>query len=335
MQNIFLRLADEQQLNLILPSTGNFLSNPIHETSLSDKFRSKWLKNVPWHNEDGFEYDMTALHTRWNHPEFVKLLGSDAVFITVLRDPSDAFESLYQYSELEDTFGMNLSDFISTLALENAFASKLSRKTKFGYLGLNLQTWDVSGDVRRQQLNSRTFMGGKVAEAEKNFRLVMIAEYLPESLVLLAHELCLPLKAVTSIPINVRKTKAKTKLTQDQKAILRRYQIGDEMLYQRFKTILEHKIQKFGVERMERAVKELNRLNEAAKQLCILEESDKEGLKGTKFEPYHGEVIAYKVNETIDECVKLTISENEFINKLRKAQSERYNESYKFKKKHS
>ena len=71
---------------------------------------------------------MTALHTRWNHKQFVDLLGPNAIYFTILRDPSDAFESLYEYVGLEVTFGMNLTDFISILGKENAESEKLSRK---------------------------------------------------------------------------------------------------------------------------------------------------------------------------------------------------------------
>ena len=90
------------------------------------------LSGMPWHRrymEEG-RYDLVALHTIWNQPEMERLLGPkvisfclhhpnklalafQAVFFTLVRDPSDAFESMFNYFNLTKGFGMNMKDYIN------------------------------------------------------------------------------------------------------------------------------------------------------------------------------------------------------------------------------
>ncbi len=54
---------------------------------------------LPWHAELSSRagYDVAAFHTRWNHTAMRQMLGEEAVFATILRDPVSQFESMYNY----------------------------------------------------------------------------------------------------------------------------------------------------------------------------------------------------------------------------------------------
>jgi hypothetical protein len=89
---------------------------------------------VPWHRymKENHLYDVVALHTRWNHDVFrfngstlqfidqyvlimicySRLLGLESVFVSILRDPTDTFESLYTYGHLDEAFNMSLQTYI-------------------------------------------------------------------------------------------------------------------------------------------------------------------------------------------------------------------------------
>ena len=75
-----------------------------------------------------------------------------------------------------------------------------------GYLGLNQQMWDLGG-LSAWQLANQRYVGDKISELDASFDLIMVAEKMSESLVLLAHMLCIPLKAVAQIKKNSRKKK--------------------------------------------------------------------------------------------------------------------------------
>ena len=62
---------------------------------------------------EGHLYNIAACHTIWDQPEFEKLLGPEATYFTILRDPSDAFESLYSYMNFQGELRMGLSEFLN------------------------------------------------------------------------------------------------------------------------------------------------------------------------------------------------------------------------------
>ena len=60
------------------------------------------VDSLPWHARLSATsgYDISTLHSRWNHTAIRCLLGPDAVFVTVLRDPITQFESMYTYMKI-------------------------------------------------------------------------------------------------------------------------------------------------------------------------------------------------------------------------------------------
>lgn len=58
--------------------------------------------------------DIFAVHTRLNPSEHRKILHPDTVFVTIVRDPSLLFESLYSYYHLGKYFdGAPLEEFLN------------------------------------------------------------------------------------------------------------------------------------------------------------------------------------------------------------------------------
>ena len=65
--------------------------------------------------------------------------------------------------------------------------------------------------------------------------LVLVSDLMDESLVLLAHALCVPLYKMACVVKNARKEDKKEELTDDEKAVLRKHQFADEFIYAYFK----------------------------------------------------------------------------------------------------
>ena len=64
--------------------------------------------------------------------------------------------------------------------------------------------------------------------ADEHFDLVMISERMDESMVLMAEALCLPLEDVTSLKNNARKKDKVPNMTDDDKAVISRFQRADQ-----------------------------------------------------------------------------------------------------------
>ena len=114
VQNILLRLAVNHNLNIVLPASTNHLNDPKRPYRFGEPFKEQWLQKAAWHKNlmrKGL-YHMTVLHTRWNQEEFSKILGPGTKYVTILRDPTDAFESLYNYAGLGDAFKTSFINYV-------------------------------------------------------------------------------------------------------------------------------------------------------------------------------------------------------------------------------
>ena len=74
-------------------------------------------------------------------------------------------------------------------------------------LGLNQQIFDLGLPLTKT--NDSGAVAAKIAELDKNFDLVMVAERMHESLILLAALLCVPLADVVALQVNARRSDVK------------------------------------------------------------------------------------------------------------------------------
>ena len=67
------------------------------------------MHRTPW-EDAGMNYSILCVHTRFNGDQMEKVMGKDAVFLTMLRDPVDVFESQYDYYGLYKKYGMSIGE---------------------------------------------------------------------------------------------------------------------------------------------------------------------------------------------------------------------------------
>ena len=133
--------------------------------------------------------------------------GQKHFFFTILRDPVDAFESLFSYAGIgENLGGLDLSSYVRQLSLNKTFPRKPN------LLGLNQQAWDLG--INQETFSRPKNLSEKLSKLAQDFDLVMIAEKMDESLVLLANLLCLPLSQFTSLRVNARKEQSRIRLSE-------------------------------------------------------------------------------------------------------------------------
>ena len=66
-------------------------------------------------NNPGHMYNFFASHSRWNIEQVKKLVGIEAVFVTILRDPVEVFESGYVYFGMEKILERDINQYIKTV----------------------------------------------------------------------------------------------------------------------------------------------------------------------------------------------------------------------------
>lgn len=177
VQNVLLRYGVAHNKVFVLPPINNYLGHPV-----------RFNRNlVP--EPDGFEYNILAHHSRLNYTEMRALMPPDTVFVTIIRDPVDLFESMFSYYKLENFYKMNLSELNTSIVAptRNSMLEKLSKRYN-NKIGLNQMLFDLGLD-EEDFLNYSNVIN-YIHVLDNMFDLVMVAERMEESLILLKKLLC-------------------------------------------------------------------------------------------------------------------------------------------------
>ncbi|XP_066939161.1 galactosylceramide sulfotransferase-like [Macrobrachium rosenbergii] len=293
VQNVFLRYGLKNNLTFALPESGNIFGIP-------ELFEAKMIPNhlLP----PGGKVDLFVTHSRLNVPEHSKVLHEDSRWVTIIRDPARQYESLFIFFKLGEAYGLNLTQF-RDMPIEKLAA--LPRR--LGIYGRNQVLFDLGYPDNMSVTQLRSAMD----RLDKLFDLVMISEFMDESLVLLRHLLCWTLNDVVSFTMNARREALKPPLEPELLSALRELNSADVLLYDHFLAKHRRAVLEFGLDKMADEVKELRALQEEYFDSC-----------GTReMEVYSGMVNVYFAsNKSEQDCVMMTLPEMPLTNAARKHQ---------------
>lgn len=93
IQNIFLRFGAERKLIFVLPHWGNYYNE-------GKKFKASEAIEAPYEtNQNGIVtqkfYNIFTHHTQFDYEEIRKIMPNDSIFISIIREPSSLFESIF------------------------------------------------------------------------------------------------------------------------------------------------------------------------------------------------------------------------------------------------
>ena len=185
-----------------------------------------------------------------------------AAFITILRHPSTQFESMFDYYGFKGRFGTNLAGFA------NEPRRYYSREgTRPMHSSLNPSLYDLG--MSKPDISNEDAIERKIYALEEEFNLVLISEYLPESLVLLKDMMCWDFEDVTYFSANARTKTKVDQLSERTFAQLYKWNRGDALLYEHFNDTLWRRIRAYGLERMASDVRRLEKMNEELALICL------------------------------------------------------------------
>ncbi|XP_032798776.2 galactosylceramide sulfotransferase [Daphnia magna] len=309
VENILFRHALRDKLNLALPSGGNYLSRVklFHRNSV---LHTKW-GHLP--------VNVFTLHNRWNYPETIALMGKSTFTFTIIRDPVDQFESLYVYMGLNKFYGKDFIDFVRALKNNKYNVTDVNRRAVGGLFGRNQIAFDL-GMSPAEFDNKPLIIKEWIEQLDKQFELVLIAEKMEQSLILLADFLCWPLEYVTHLELNARKPEMNVRLTQDERDSLAKWLNVDTMLYRHFSQRLDDHVTNFNERNkpdwIEEQMRILRRLNSQVVERCVIERVGNEKLKG-KFLETSNSIMGYLIHQNVPECEFYAMSEPAYLNIFR------------------
>ncbi|XP_047485713.1 galactosylceramide sulfotransferase-like isoform X1 [Penaeus chinensis] len=302
VQNIFLRYGYTNNLTFALPGGGNYLGNPgLFKAGLIPK------NLLP----PSGKVDIFAVHTRLNFKEHSSVLHNDTRWVTLVRDPATLYESLFNFFHLKNGYNLDLSSFSSQPM------SRLMELPRYGgKFGKNQMLFDLgySDNMSVTQLRQA------IEELDGLFDLVMVAERMDESLVLLRHLLCWSLHDVVVFTKNARRQEVKPTLDPQTRQTLRELNSADALLYDHFMAKHRRAVLEFGVRRMADEVSALRSLRDEYFEDCGAREV--KGKDSTlKFKEYSGLVSSYVTSNNSDQnCLMLSLPELPLVDTVRRKQ---------------
>ncbi|OQR66728.1 galactosylceramide sulfotransferase-like [Tropilaelaps mercedesae] len=245
-----------------------------------------------------------AVHTRLDIREAKRIMPSASKFITILRHPLQAWASGYNYFLLARRTGQALGDFV----FDNFSIEFMRRRSFSKWFGFNMMFFDMGFQENRVE-SPKEQANKAINMLEEHFDLVMIAEFMEESLILLKRELCWQLGNIVAFRHNERNSSVHLKSFEKDVAqkIIDLNEI-DMRIYNYFYQKLRKRIDEYGREQMTREVRSLRLSNKYWADRCI--SGYTHGFSETV------EFIPYAVGPAV--CKRLTLKETLYINKFRK-----------------
>ncbi|XP_064485211.1 galactosylceramide sulfotransferase-like [Ornithodoros turicata] len=310
VQNILLRYGHSRELWFAVPASDIYLGypRPFHRSM------------VPTRHD--MEYNILAHHSRYsNRSEYTSVVSGNAFFVTILRSPDAAFESLASY--LKSTSDIHIDDFQDThnMAYFELYLSG-QRIGPRGF-GVNQMAFDLGYDVYTP--NNARAIAEFIARIDGNMDLVMIADMFDESLILLKEALCWTLDDVIAFQRNTRPAiKASAhRLPENVRKVILTANFIDYALYRHFKGRLEAEIEHLGRERVMAQVGELRRKRLEWYADCVESEEAAPNIYPPDM-VHRNDVLAFKIKNPPSRdpalCRMLTYNELQFTDVIRRRQ---------------
>ena len=154
---------------------------------------------------------------RFNLSRVQKVMPKDSLFVSILREPGEVFESSFHYFyEIVPSFNKLPQNELNSTEIWLNNASKYfdsEKRTGFWFIAKNHMMYDFGFDPMMENDNRTR---AAIEAIDKTFDFIMISNYMDESLVLLADILCWPLADVSSVVLKPERF-TKAKQIKDQK----------------------------------------------------------------------------------------------------------------------
>lgn len=278
--NILNRYGDLNNLNVALPSDG-----------LSTFF---WPMRFQWKYIDitmlnGSLPNIISNHARYNNDVMDNILNPGSIYVTIIRDPVTQLETTFNYLGFGGLLQVtNTSDQLKKF-LENPkyyIQGVVSRKRFKDTLNLikNGQFFDLG--LRTTEYHRKNIIKTTIQELHDKFSVVIVYEYLDESLVLLKRRLCWQLDDILYLKLHhtSQNTWNRPYIQPDLADMIRQWNAADTMLYEFFNKTLWEEIKFEGKEFWEE-VSEFKRMQYMMENDCVKDNGDKFTLVDVPNEP--------------------------------------------------
>ena len=249
-------------------------------------------------------------------------MPSDTVYVSILRDPVTMFESIFTYVGYRDPLRLqgndpiaNLAEFLTKPHQYYDSVVKMDWNMKRQYVGhmKNPMLYDFGLSIANK--DNQSLIDGMIRNLTARFDLLMITEYIHESLILLKDLLCWSLDDIVFFSLNARTRHFTSQISPKMAEDIRNWNQGDFKLYNHFNQTFWKKVERFGLKRMKREVSILKEYNKYLFNLCI----EDVGIDPNVWHPPGINVNSLQVKPTMrnnSKCVNMATPELDYTAKL-------------------
>ena len=235
--------------------------------------------------------------------------------MTIVRNPVEQFESIFNYTQIGTVFGFGTDPSESLKAfLKNGIGFNILRKSGSSVLARNPQMFDLGLDFKFYQ--DAKAIKEYVEFLEEEFDLVLIADYFDESVVLMKRLLCWELDDVLFVKTNERLDKDKaTEISDDTKENIKRWNKADVLLYEHFNQTLWQRIEREGKDFYD-DLTNFRRMKQELKSKCFEDKPSKQLMYGNKYAKGFT-LMSDLSSDLIQKCERMTRTEDNYLVYLR------------------
>ena len=298
LASIFQRFGYRHKLLFALPKSSHIFSElrPFSRNFVRQK--PKCLAN--------HSYDILTNHAVYSRREMDAVVPN-AKYISIARDPVYQFESAFGYFEWAKDMGLSnhsnpLESFMekpsyycTTKNYQRKMASKNGQLYDFGIVHKNVS----EGSLR-----------SKIDRLGKEIDLVLLTEYLDESLILLKQLLCWEYDDIIYLSKGVRSKSHRYNMSDEIKQKIRRWNAGDVLLYNHFNRTFWQKVSEYGSS-FESDVAEFRRLKQIATDKCV--DSNEHDTKDKR----EDKLVLSKSQKGDDYCIDLSRADMKYTSMLK------------------
>ncbi|XP_039625230.1 galactose-3-O-sulfotransferase 3 isoform X2 [Polypterus senegalus] len=329
VQNILFRFAERHNLTVALP-----IQACDHQFCYPRAFSSHFV------HPHTMPAQVVTSHMRFNRSELQKFMPNDTLYITILREPTAMFESLFSY------YNQYCLSFkrVPNGSLETFLADPhryYRSDEKYSMYAHNTLLFDLGGNKDHNPLDG-PYISAFIKEMEEVFSLVMISEYFDESLILLRHLLSWDLEDMLYVKLNMRTPESKFNLSSDLPSKIRKWNALDAKIYDYFNATFWKKLHTFGLNCVQKEVELLREAQDKLVRGCfgggLPQLRSAAQIKNKELRPWQPsskvDIVGYDLPSNIsrsaasDPCLKLIMPEVQYTHLLLKSQSIRYRKKY-------
>nr|XP_020013291.1 galactose-3-O-sulfotransferase 2 [Castor canadensis] len=315
--NILYRFAETHNLSTALPVGSHFhLGYPW-------LFLARYVEGITQDGHPPRRFNIMCNHLRFNLPEVQKVMPEDTFYFSILRNPIFQLESSFSYYKGSAPAFQKVSSLDAFLAAPRRFYDD-SAGPQNAY-ARNCMWFDFGFDNNAR--DDAAYVRARIADVERRFHVVLIAEYFDESVVLLRHLLRWQLDDVVYFKLNARSERSVTSLAPESQERARRWCALDWSLYEHFNRTLWARLHaELGPRRLRAEVAQLRARQRQLTARCLQdgEPKRKKEIADPQLQPFQSgkaDILGYTLrqgleNATLRSCQRMVMPELQYMARL-------------------